>query len=209
MANGQIDLLKLFSQATRTVKKNQTSLNQADEYNHDHGDNMVQIFEVITQAMKTKKNSEPADQLEFAAQLLRSKSNSGSANLYASGLEQASKQVLGKDVNAGTVMTILQSLMGGGAAPQQSAGQGDILTTLLGQLGGRSSAESGQGLDLGDLLQAGLGYMAAKQGGKSDIEALTSALLSGTKMAETPHRAQSGQLVTSTLLKSLSGMMSQ
>ena len=209
MSNGQVDLLKLFSQVTKTVKKNQTSLNQADEYNHDHGDNMVQIFEVITQAMKAKKNAEPAEQLEYAAQILRNKSKSGSATIYANGLEQASKQVLGKEVNAGTVMTILQTLLGGGAAPQKSAGGGDLLSSILGQMSGAGSAESGQGLDMGALLQAGLGYMAAKQGGKSDLEALTDALLSGTQMAETPHRAQSGQLVASTLINALTGMMKQ
>ena len=209
MTNGQIDLLKLFSQVTKTVKKNQTTLNQADEYNHDHGDNMVEIFDVITQAMKAKKNAAPADQLEYAAQLLRNKSQSGSANLYASGLEQAAKQVLGQEVNTGTVLTILQTLMGGGAAPKGAAGGGDMLSSLLGQLGGGSSAESGQGFDLGNLLSAGMGYMAAKQGGKSDIEALTSALLSGSQMAQTPHRAQSGELVASTLLKSLSGMINK
>ena len=209
MANGQIDLIKLFSQVNRTVKKNQTSLNEADQYNHDHGDNMVQIFDVITQAMKAKKNAEPAEQLEYAAQLLRNKSKSGSATIYANGLEQASKQVLGQEINAGTVMTILQSLLGGGAAPKQSAGSGDLLTSILGQMSGSGSSQSGQGLDMGSLLQAGLGYMAAKQGGKSDLEALTGAILSGTQMAESPYRSQSGQLVANTLLKSLSKMMQQ
>ena len=209
MANEQIDLMKLFSQVTKTVKKNQTSLNQADEFNHDHGDNMVEIFEVITQAMKAKKNAPPADQLEYAAQLLRGKSQSGSASLYANGLEQAAKQVLGNNVDAGTVITILQSLMGGGSAPQKSGGGGDMVSALLGQLSGAGSGDAGQGLDLGSLVSAGMGYMAAKQGGKSDLEALTGALLSGSQMAQTPHRAQSGELVASTLLKSLSGMLAK
>ena len=57
MASEQIDLLSLFGQATKTLKKNQTTLNQADTYNHDHGDHMVEIFDVITQAMKAKKNA--------------------------------------------------------------------------------------------------------------------------------------------------------
>jgi hypothetical protein len=209
MANEQIDLMKLFSQVTKTVKKNQTNLNQADDYNHDHGDNMVEIFEVITQAMKAKKNAPPADQLEYAAQLLRGKSQSGSASLYANGLEQAAKQVLGKNVDAGTVITILQSLMGGGTVSKKAANESDMISALLGQLSGAGSGQSGQGIDLGSLVSAGMGYMAAKQGGKSDLEALTGVLLSGTQMAETPHRAQSGELVTSTLLKSLSGMLAK
>src|SRR4030043_1723212 len=133
MASEQIDLLSLFGQATKTLKKSQTTLNQADTYNHDHGDHMVEIFDVITQAMKTKKNAEPADQLEYAAQLLRQKTSSGSSTVYANGLEQAAKQVLGKELNVSTIMAIIQALMGSSQLPGQQSSQasgGDMLGTL-------------------------------------------------------------------------------
>ena len=189
-------------------------MNQADTYNHDHGDHMAEIFDVITQAMKAKKNAEPADQLEYAAQLLRQKTSSGSTAVYANGLEQAAKQVLGKELNVSTIMAIIQALMGSSQLPGQQSGQasgGDMLGTLVGQLlGGKGStgaSTSGQGLDLSDLLGAGMDYMSAKQAGKSDIEALTGALLSGSTMAQTPHRAQSGEVVTSALLGALTKMM--
>lgn len=223
MANGQIDLLSMFKQASKSVKQNQDSLNQADSYNHDHGDNMVEVFDVITQAMKEKKTADPADQLEYAAQLLRNKTASGSGQVYASGLESAAKQVLGKDLNMGTIMTIIQTLMGSAQQPNQQPGQqagqsagGDILGSLVGSLlggaggtgsAGASSSGSGQGLDLNDLLGAGMNYMAAKQSGKSDIEAITGALVSGSTMAQTPYRAQSGEVVTSALLGALTKML--
>jgi hypothetical protein len=240
MASEQIDLLSLFGQATKSLKKSQTTLNQADTYNHDHGDNMVEIFDVITQAMKAKKNAEPADQLEYAAQLLRQKTTSGSSAVYASGLEQAAKQVLGKELNISTIMSIIQALMGssqpsgqtggsdalgslmgkllGGAgttgtgsqASQSSGGDalGSLVGTLLGGSGNTSaSSGSGQGLDLSDLLGAGMEYMSAKQSGKSDLEAITGALLSGSTMAQTPYRGQSGEVVTSALLGALTKMM--
>jgi hypothetical protein len=216
MAGEQIDLLSLFGQATKSLKKSQTTLNQADTYNYDHGDHMVEIFDVITQAMKAKKNAEPADQLEYAAQLLRQKTSSGSTAVYASGLEQAAKQVLGKELNISTIMAIIQTLMGSSQLPGQQSSQasgGDMLGSLVGQLlggggtTGASSSESGQGLDLTDLLGAGMEYMSAKQSGKSDIEALTGALMSGSTMAQTPHRAQSGEVVTSALLGALTKMM--
>ena len=241
MAGEQIDLFSLFRQATKSVKQNQTTLNQADTYNHDHGDNMVEIFGVISQAMKEKKTAEPADQLEYAAQLLRQKTSSGSSAVYASGLEQAAKQVLGKDLNVGTIMSIIQALMGSSQPSSQGSG-GDVLGSLMTQilggagtasadsrssqpaggdalgslmgslLGGTGSTNSnnsgtGQGLDLNDLLGAGMNYMNAKQSGKSDIEALTGALMSGSSMAQTPHRAQSGEVVTSALLGALTNMM--
>jgi len=214
MASNQIDLVSLFRQATKSVKQNQTTLNQADTYNHDHGDHMVEIFDVISQAMKAKKNAQPADQLDYAAQLLRQKTSSGSTAVYASGLEQAAKQVLRKELNVSTIMAIIQALMGSSQLPGQQSSQAsgsDMLGTLVGQLlGGKSStgaSSSGQGLDLSDLLGAGMDYMSAKQAGKSDIEALTGALLSGSTMAKTPYREQSGEVVTSALLNALTKMM--
>lgn len=108
-------------------------------------------------------------------------------------------------------MTIIQALMG--SAQQSGQGSGDMLGSLMGQvLGGAntSGASSGgteQGLDLNDLLGAGMNFMAAKQSGKSDIEALTGVLMSGSSMAQTPHRAQSGEVVTSALLGALTSMM--
>ena len=216
MANEQIDLFSLFKQVSKSVKQNKTSLNQADPYNHDHGDNMVEIFDVITRAMKEKKTADPADQLEYAAQLLRSKTGSGSGQVYASGLESAAKQVLGKDLNIGTIMTIIQSLMGSTQQSNQQTAQtagSDMIGSLMGQLlggagkTGASSSGTGQGLDLTDLLGAGMNYMSAKQSGKSDIEAITGALMSGSTMAQTPYRAQSGEVVTSALLKALTSML--
>ena len=75
-----IDLLSLFNNVSGVLQKNKTSLNKADDHNGDHGDNMVQTFEMITQAMKEKSGADPADQLAYASQLLR-KSKSGSAKL--------------------------------------------------------------------------------------------------------------------------------
>ena len=212
MAQGQIDLMDLFSQVGKTMKQNKDTLNQADDYNHNHGDHMVEIFDVITQAMKEKKNADPADQLDYAADLLRRKADSGSGQLYAEGFKKAAKRVTGKNVDAGTVMDILQTVLGADKAETRPPVQGDLLTSVLGQLAGggtSSTGSSGQGLDLGDLLGAGMDFMAARQSGKSDLEALTGALVSGTRMSESPHRAQSSQMVTNTLLKALSSMMNK
>jgi len=211
MTSNQIDLLSLFNQVTKTVKENKTSLNESDTYNHDHGDHMVEIFEVITKAVKEKKNADPADQLEYAASLLREQAQSGSGKLYAQGLNEAAKTMVGKDLNAGSIMSMVQSILGAGQAPaSQPTASGDLLGSLLGSLtGGGSTSEQSDGMDLGDLLGAGMSFLSAKQGGKSNLEALTGALVSGSQMASSPYREQSSQLVTSTLLKSLTSMLSQ
>lgn len=211
MASGNIDLSSLFKQVSKAVQENQSSLNEADTYNHDHGDHMVEIFEVITQAVKEKKSADPADQLEYAAKLLRSKSSSGSAALYAEGLGNAAKEITGKNLDAGSVVKMLSTIMGAtGSTTTQSGSSSDALGSLLGQLTGSGSADSGEGLDMGDLLTAGMNFMAAKQSGKSDLEALTGALVSGSQVASSSaHRAQSSEIVTSTLLNALSSMMSK
>ena len=147
MANqaGNIDLGKLFQSVTGTLAKNRESLNEADTSNHDHGDNMVDTFEVITQAMREKKGADPADQLEYAAEILRQR-KSGSAQLYAKGLSQASQQFQGQQVTSGNAMTLIQTLLGGGQAPvqqqQQDGGLGNVLGSLLG--GGQTQQQQQQ-----------------------------------------------------------------
>jgi hypothetical protein len=233
MASGTIDLGSIFKQVSKTLQQNQNSLNEADTYNHDHGDHMVEIFDVITQAMKEKKSADPADQLEYAASLLRKKSNSGSSTIYADGLTKAAKQVTGKDIDISTVLSILTTILGasGSKINKSSAGSGGLLDSLLGQMAGSSSAESqsgdllgsllGQlaggstasaqdddGIDLGDLLSAGMSYMNAKQSGKSGLDALTGALVNNSQVASSStHRAQSTELVTSTVLDALTSML--
>jgi len=232
MAKNQIDLFSLFNQVTKTMQDSKTSLNEADTYNHDHGDHMVEIFEVITQAMKEKKNADPADQLEYAASLLRNQAKSGSGKLYAQGVNEAAKQMEGKDLNAGSIMSMMQTILGAGEAPaSKPAASDDMLGSLLeslvgggkadapddskgmgnllGSLVGAESADAREGLDLGDLLGAGMSYLSAKQSGKSNLEALTGALVSGSQMASSPYREQSSQLVTSTVLNALTSMLSK
>jgi len=229
MATNQIDLLSLFNKVSKVVKENKTSLNKADSYNHDHGDHMTEIFEVITQAMKEKKNADPADQLEYAADLLRGKVKSGSGNLYAEGLGSAAKQISGKDLNVGTVMSMLQTIMNagqgtttqsqsgggllgsllGGLASAQQEDDGLDLGDLMGAFAGGGSTDSQNGMDLGDLVGAGMKILNATKGNENGLESLAGSLLSGTKMEESDYRKQSGQLVTSTMLKALTAMLDQ
>lgn len=87
----RLNLANLFQSVACTLTGQKENLNNADTYNHDHGDNMVEVFNVISQAMQAKQNADPADQLEYASQLLRQR-KSGSAQVYAQGLSQASKE---------------------------------------------------------------------------------------------------------------------
>jgi len=206
-----LDLAKLFSVASKALAKNQETLNQADTYNHDHGDNMVEVFTVITQAMKDKKGASSADQLEYASQLLRQKTQSGSGQVYASGLERAAQAFTGKTLTKQNVGTLIQSLFGAQEVSAQPAttGGADLLGSLVSSLAGggqqqAAPAQGAQGLDVGDLLNAGLSYMSAKKAGKGDLEALLGAVVNSSAVGQEPHRAESGTLIANALLSALS-----
>jgi len=273
MTNQTVDLTKVFSEVTKTLKANKLTLNEADTYNKDHGTNMVKTFSTITKALNEKKGAEQGEALAYAAQILSQKTNSGSSQLYAKGLQQAAQQVRGKNIDANTGLQLLQTLIGGGQSSaqstpasgagdllgsllggnqnaSQSGGMGDLLGSLLGGgqsttqsgdssnagdllgsllgggqssqpasgsgdllsslLGGLSGSQQGQqsgglsdGLDIGDLLTAGMAYMQSKQSGADTMSALVSAFVAASGMGKTQHRQQSTQLVANSFLQAL------
>lgn len=249
-----IDLAQLFGVAAQALAQNQGALNQADSVNGNHGDNIVQTFQLITQALNASQGKPPADQLALASKKLSAQAKvSGSAGIYAKGLAQASKQMKGQSaVTPDLAMSLVQTLLAGGQAQQpamqqnagadlmsallgggqsqqqqssggadllgallgggqpqgqQSSGGADLLGALLG--GGQPQQQSGglqDGLDMGDLLNAGLSFMQAKQQGKDNLSAAVSALMSASPLNQRPHQQQSGQLIASTLLQAISTM---
>lgn len=103
---------------------------------------------------------------------------------------------------------LMSALLGGGQPQQQqSSGGADLLGALL---GGQSQQQSGgnaqDGLDMGDLLNAGLSFMQAKQQGKDNLSAAVSALMSASPLNQKPSHQQSGELIATTLLQAISSM---
>jgi hypothetical protein len=230
----KINLATLFQSVAGTLTNQRENLNNADTFNHDHGDNMVEVFNVISQAMQAKQNADPADQLEYASQLLRQR-KSGSAQVYSQGLTQASKELKGQGpVTQNNAINLIQALMGGGQAStmQSQSGIGDLLGSLLGGgttsqqqpqsgvgdllgtlLGGATNAQAqpqnqqaSPGLDVGDLLNAGMTFMNTKSQGGNNMEAIVNALVSGSAMGNSQHRSQSGSLVVNSLLQAIGGL---
>lgn len=183
------DLSGIFNVAAQALAANQSSLNMADTENQNHGDNMVQAFSMIAQAMASHRGTAPSQQLQQASEYLSQNANSGSAHVYAQGLAQAAQQMQGqRAVTPDNAMLLIQSLLGGGQQPgQQSGGLSD-------------------GIDMGDLLNAGMSFMNAKQQGQDNMQAALTALMSAGPMGQKPHRQQSGQLVANALLQAISGM---
>ena len=210
------NLASLFNVATQALSANQNTLNDSDTENHNHGDNMVQVFNMISQVMANNSNASPSEQFSQASQYLAQNGTSGSAHAYSQGLAQAAQQFQGQPaVTQDNAMTLIQSLLGGGQPQQQSSNPldallggggntsqgGDLLGTLF---GGGQSAQGNQGqdgLDMGDLLNAGMAFMNAKQQGQSTLQAGLSALIAAGPLGQKPHRQQSGQLVANALLQ--------
>jgi hypothetical protein len=208
MAGGAIDLGQLFQAVTQTLSSNKEALNQADGYNGNHGDNMVDIFQTITDAVGKKSGLDAGAALAYAAKVLGKKQKSGSAKIYTAGLKGAAQKFKDKQVTQDNALDLIQSLLGGGApAAQQQPAGGDLLGSLLGGLGGGQEATQGDsGLDAGDLLAVGLAFMQAKQKGGSNSEAILNALLSAGPLGESAHRQQSGMLVGNTLMQVLGSL---
>jgi len=132
---------------------------------------------------------EPAQETSGAAE----KSLLGSLLGGMTGQQQQQSQPSGGD--------LLGSLLGGMTGQQQQQSQpsgGDLLGSLL---GGQSNADNG--LDITDLLSAGLAYYSAKQHGGSTMEAIMQALGSASPLGKRDDQKQSGALVINTILNML------
>jgi hypothetical protein len=259
MTQNRVDLVNIFKSVTQVLAQNQQALDQADEYNHDHGTNMVQSFQTITNSLQQKQGKSDSSALSYAAKNLSKNTNSSSGQLYAKGLTQAAAKFKGKSVDTKGALDLLQTLIGGGQTSSQSTqsagsdilgtllgqmtgggqsqssgssgssgdllgtllGQttgaegvsptatsqqgGDVLSTLLGGLTGSQSSSSGSGggLDLGDLVNAGVSFMQAKQQGGSTAQALIQAFMTASGMGNSTHRTQSTGLVINSFLQAL------
>ena len=217
MTNSNDELYKIFQTVTKTLSQNQQSLNQADTYNNDHGDNMVNTFETITSALKQKKGSDPGEALAYAANKLNQTGKSGSAKKYAAGLSQAAQQMSGQKLDAQSGFALLQTILGGGqTVPQQSPPQqsqlsgGGLLGSLLGGMGGGAQQQGGglsDGLDLGDLMTAGMAFMQSKQSGKDNLNAMVDAFTAASGMGSQQHRQQSTQLVAGSFMQAFNKLI--
>jgi hypothetical protein len=208
------DLSSIFQLVQNSLEDNRDLINQADDLHHDHGDNMVEIFNTITNAIQAKQDATPDQQLNYASKALKKSVKSGTAKEYAKGLAQASKQFTGKEINTASALDFIQLLLGGQASTVQEEQAepenplGGLLSALTGTGETQQNTEN-TGFDLADILQMGMGYLQAKESGSSPIEAIASAVLSNTPMGKKQHRAASGKVVSQSLLNAFLNQMNK
>lgn len=217
-----MDLSTIFKAVSANLSEQQSVLNEADTNNHDHGDNMVQIFNLIQNAVSQKSKEPVEKQLAFASKAVEKGSESGSAKFYSEGLAKAAKNFSGQELepnNLGLLVksllnveeppkekaesNLLGSLLSGIAGTQQTTKkeEPDLLGSLLSGFAGKQEAEeTDKKFGMDDVLRAGMAYFQSKQQGSSDTEAIFSALMAASPLGQSAHRSQSGALVAKSIL---------
>mgnify|MGYP000935345291 CR=1 FL=1 len=202
MASSTLDLASLFSAVTKNLSANQEALNQADSYNHNHGSNIVDIFQTITTAVKQKKGATPAEQLAYASASVRKSQTSGSGQFYADSLAKASQQLKGKKLDSSNAMDFVATLLGGTQqAPAEStqSAAGELLGTLLGGTQ-KSSDQAGGAADLlGALLgetQQGTVQSSTGQANAADMLGSLLGGLTGQQSSQTDGKLDINDLLT-------------
>lgn len=206
----ELNLSTLFKEITKVLATNRQQLDDADEYNHNHGSNMVHTFNLIQQAVASKETEPASEQLAFASKILADQSTGSTAQIYAEGLAKASQEFVGKDFNASTAGTLINSMMGMGGGTERGAG--DFLSTLLGSLSkpeAQQETAAPAPAQPTDLFGSLIGNLTAQQPvdttpSQPDVSDLLGGLLGGmTGQQQTP--ATSNQPDASDLLGGLLG----
>jgi hypothetical protein len=221
----QRDLSSIFQAVGGALRHNRDAFNQADPLNRNHGDHMVQVFEIAARAADEKRDAGLAEAMDYGARLLAAQGDNGSAQMYAHGLEQMARQLRRHNVTLDDLLVYVQGALSKdkesgadnlhlvdqtmvGKTPELGVSSGDVLKALLNALAGWGQVESGQvptdnPLDMGALFEFGMAYVQAKQRGGSRIEILADAAASVSPLSKTPHRYLSGKLAIQALLRAM------
>jgi hypothetical protein len=212
------NLARVFQAAADVLALQREALNRADTVNNNHGDHMLEIFRVATQAVQALPLADLPGVLEQAGRLLAQLEDNASARVYAHGLEQFGRafhqhQVEFDDL-ARYVRQILQEPAGVTAGSQAASSSkveigGEVLKALVAGLAAWGQVENGEnpsekGVDMGYLFELGINYMQAKSRGGSRLDVLSEAAVNASPLSRVPYRAQSGKLAFRALLQAFS-----
>ena len=198
-----------FEKVAGRLIQDRAALNQSDTLNGNHGDHMVAIFQIASQAALQMPGDDLAGAMELASNELRQLEDNASAQLYAQGLQHFASQFREHAIGFDDLETYIQSAL---AEHKQSEPKnpkaGDVLKALVSGLAGWQSASQYEGalkkgMEMGYLFDLGVAYLQAKQRTDNKIEALAETAVLVSPLGKTPYRAQSGKLVIVTLLKAM------
>ena len=209
-------LAPLFQAVGEVLRQNQSALNQADPVNGNHGDHMVEIFQIAANAAQEKQSASLADAMAYAAGLLEAQSSNGSAKVYAHGLRQMAEQMRRYDISLDELIAYVQKVLReekGAGQPDEPglARSGEVLKALVAGLANWGQVEegkvaSGSPLDVGVLFEFGMAYWQAKQRGGERARVLADAAASVSPLSKVSHRYESGKLAIRALLQAMQRM---
>lgn len=204
-------LAQAFEKVAVVMRQKQGEFNLADPYNGDHGDHMVEIFELAASAVRQQEQVPLPDAMDRAARMLEGLSGNGSARVYAAGMAQFSAQFREHNVSAAELVSYVAGVVGRDRPQGEDGGAegskgGDVLKALLAGLAGWRAVVAGKqppqgALETGYLFDLGLAYMKAKAHGGEIAEVIAEAAIAVSPLSEVPHRAQSGRLAIQNLLE--------
>ncbi len=105
------ELIQLFHSVEQELMHRRQELNLADSLNGNHGDHMVQIFQLASQAAEEKRDYPPADAMQHAAILLQAQAQNGSAQVYARGLSCMAEQFRKYQINSDDLVSYVQKVL--------------------------------------------------------------------------------------------------
>ena len=211
------ELAPLFRAVETMLCQNRGVLNQADLDNSNHGDHMVEVFQLATQAAEEKREAELAEAMAYAGRLLQEQTHNGSAQMYAHGLAQMAEQfrnhhVTLEDLVAEVRGALVENREKQAGAEGSLSRPGEVLKALMAGLVCWGQVESGHSpedipLDVGVLFEFGMAYLQAKQRSGNRIEVLADAAASVSPLREVPHRYDSGKMAIQALLRAMQADM--
>ena len=200
---GKLELASLFQSVNEQLAQNQESLNAADNYNHNHGDHIVQIFNMVQNAVEEKSDRPAAEQLKYASKVVERNVNSGSASLYAQGFAKAAENMRGKDLSPEFLNSLLTGLLNAEKPPQTSQAsqkKGLFGSLLAGLFGKQTSSQVDDGFGLDDLIQGAVAFSQSMKDREGSSQAAIEALMAASPMGQSGHRKESGAIVAQTIM---------
>ncbi len=212
-------LARVFQAVADVLAQQREGLNQADTVNNNHGDHMLEIFRIATQAVQDLPLAGLPGVLEQAGRLLTQLEDNATAQVYAHGLEQFGRAFHQHQVEFDDLERYLRQVLEEAPTSGTTSGQaassskaemgGEVLKALVAGLAAWGQVENGEnpsekGVDMGYLFELGINYMQAKSRGGTRLEVLSEAAVNASPLSRVPYRAQSGKLAFSALLQAFS-----
>jgi hypothetical protein len=190
-----VDLQAVFNAVGGALEARRVKLNQMDELNHNHGNHMVEIFQLAAQAALEEQGARLPDAIQRAADLLSARAENGSAQVYGRGLSLLAEQFRQGRIELDDLLRLVQEQLDEGKSDQdgEASRSGEITKALLSALADWEGTE------------ARMAYLQAKQKGGDRLDVLSETVVSASPLGAVPYRHASGVIAVRALLETLGG----